>query len=125
MKPSLLSRLALLSAAIFFSAFCIAGELPKSIDFFTQKGIPGKFLKCYDPGYVVIKLDSGGMIDTKYSGIDFETIYMWEPNQGWRWASRVPLLERLLRVRCSWREPYRCIDPPASDLRHARCPPRR
>ena len=78
MKPSLLSRLALLSAAIFFSAFCIAGELPKSIDFFTQKGIPGKFLKGYDPGYVVIKLDSGGMIDTKYSGIDFETIYMWE-----------------------------------------------
>jgi uncharacterized protein YecT (DUF1311 family) len=69
-----------ISVFIFSSNSIFANEFPSSIDAFTSRGIKGKFIKIYDPGYIVIRLDSGDVIDTSYSGVDFETLYEWEKN---------------------------------------------
>jgi uncharacterized protein YecT (DUF1311 family) len=63
---------------LFYSTLCLADVSPKSLNYFLKKGLPAKFAECYDPGYIVIELESGDVLNTKYSGIDFETIYAWE-----------------------------------------------
>ena len=55
-------------------------ELPDSLDDFTSSGLKGRFMGIHDPGYIRIKLETGAVIDTTYSGIDFDTLYEWEQN---------------------------------------------
>lgn len=52
--------------------------IPDSIDVLFSGGIKGHFIEIHDPGYIVIKLDSGDIIDTTYSGISFDTLFDWE-----------------------------------------------
>lgn len=63
---------------LFYSGVCFSDNFTEGIDFYSQKGVPGKFVGIHDPGYVVIELDSGEIIDTTYSGIDFDTLHEWE-----------------------------------------------
>ncbi|NDW15471.1 DUF1311 domain-containing protein [Alteromonas genovensis] len=68
------------SLLLVSSSSLFANEFPSSIDYFTSKGIKGKFIEIHDPGYIVIKLDTGDVIDTTYSDIDFDKLYEWEKN---------------------------------------------
>lgn len=63
---------------LFYSSICFSDSFSESIDYYSKKGVPAKFVGIHDPGYVVIELDSGEVIDTTYSGIDFNTLYEWE-----------------------------------------------
>lgn len=63
---------------LFYSSVCFSDSFAESIDHYSKKGVPAKFVEIYDPGYVVVELNSGEVIDTTYSGIDFDTLYEWE-----------------------------------------------
>ena len=64
-----------------FSSLAHSEDAPDTIDHFTKNGVEAKFVRIHDPGYIILKLSSGEVIDLRYDGIEFETLFEWESQQ--------------------------------------------
>jgi len=74
----IMKRIVLLIMVCITPIALYAADVPNSIDELTGKGIQAKYMGIHDPGYIVIKLNTGEIIDTTYSGIEFEILSEWE-----------------------------------------------